>query len=124
MYEEPLVVSRLSKVFKKAGRPFAAVNNLSFGVVPTECFGLLGLNGAGKTTTIGILTGELESSSGFAFLNGYNVSTEKLESKRSLGFCPQFVRLYNWVYRIILIFFKYKKIKGLFAGFFNRKSNT
>lgn len=67
-----------------------AVNNLSFGVRPAECFGLLGLNGAGKTTTIQVLTGQIESSSGAAFVNGFNINAERLEAIRSLGYCPQF----------------------------------
>ena len=37
--EEPLVVNDLVKLFKKDGKPFSAVNNLTFGVLPAECFG-------------------------------------------------------------------------------------
>lgn len=37
--EEPLIVNDLVKLFKKDGKPYAAVNNLSFGVLPNECFG-------------------------------------------------------------------------------------
>ena len=41
------------KVFglQKKFRHLEAVRQLSFGVQPGECFGLLGINGAGKTTT-------------------------------------------------------------------------
>ena len=77
-------------MFKRNGRSFIAVNNLNFGVRPAECFGLLGLNGAGKTTTIQVLTGQIDSTSGAAFVNGYNVGTERLQAIRSLGYCPQF----------------------------------
>ena len=35
--EEPLIVNDLFKSFRKDG--YAAVNNLSFGVLPNECFG-------------------------------------------------------------------------------------
>lgn len=113
--EEPLLISNLKKIFKKDGRAFMAVDNLTFGVGPTEAFGLLGMNGAGeninfkfsneknlnkdlytflsckgKTTTIGILTGELSATSGEAFINGSNIKTERLKANRNLGFCPQF----------------------------------
>lgn len=88
--EEPILVRDLTRVFRKNGRPFLAVNNLSFGVRPAECFGLLGLNGAGKTTTIQVLTGQLDSSSGLAFVNGYNIADDRLKAIRSLGYCPQF----------------------------------
>ena len=35
--EEPLIVNDLVKLFRKDG--YTAVNNLSFGVLPNECFG-------------------------------------------------------------------------------------
>lgn len=88
--KEPLVIRDLRKEFKKEGRRFAAVDNLSFGVESGECFGLLGLNGAGKTTTIEILTGEQKATSGYAYVNGFDIDSDKLKAIRSLGFCPQF----------------------------------
>jgi ATP-binding cassette subfamily A (ABC1) protein 3 len=87
---EPILVSDLTKVFIKNKRPFLAVNNLSFGVSPTDCFGLLGLNGAGKTTTIEILTGQLDLTSGRAYVNGHDIKEDRIEAIRSLGYCPQF----------------------------------
>ena len=36
---------------QKKFRHLEAVRELTFGVQPGECFGLLGINGAGKTTT-------------------------------------------------------------------------
>ena len=39
---EPLVVKDLTKIYKKSnGETFRAVDNLSFGVLPTECFGYI-----------------------------------------------------------------------------------
>jgi ATP-binding cassette subfamily A (ABC1) protein 3 len=51
---------------------------------------LLGLNGAGKTTTFKILIGEIEPTSGQAFVNGFDIKKNKYEARRNLGFCPQF----------------------------------
>ena len=52
-------------------------------------FRLLGLNGAGKTTTFKILTGELDATSGNAFINGHDIDKNKFEARRNLGLCPQ-----------------------------------
>ena len=43
------------------------------GISSGECFGLLGVNGAGKTSTFKMLTGEIQMSSGDAYLDGFSV---------------------------------------------------
>jgi ABC-type multidrug transport system ATPase subunit len=87
---EPLIVNKLLKKFKKDKKDFIAVNYLTFGVAQKECFGLLGLNGAGKTTTFKILTGEIDATSGNAFINGYDINKDTFNARKNLGFCPQF----------------------------------
>lgn len=52
-----------------------AVDHLCLGVRRGECFGLLGINGAGKTTTFKMLTGDIEVSSGDAYLDGFSIRT-------------------------------------------------
>ncbi|UTA48896.1 ABC transporter ATP-binding protein [Simiduia sp. 21SJ11W-1] len=47
-----------------------AVNGVSFGIAPGQCFGLLGPNGAGKTTTIEMIEGVTEPSSGEILYQG------------------------------------------------------
>jgi len=66
------------------------VNNLSFGIPPGQCFGLLGINGAGKTTTMGMLTAEFPPSQGDATLAGFSVTNEPEKTRRRVGYCPQF----------------------------------
>ena len=88
--DEPLVVYDLKRQFKKGRKKFMAVNGLSFGISPNECFGFLGSNGAGKTTTFKIMTGEIKPSSGKAFVNGFDVAKNMRKARRSLAFCPQF----------------------------------
>jgi ABC-type multidrug transport system ATPase subunit len=53
------------------------------------------LNGAGKTTTFKILTGELDATSGKAFINGYNINHQKFKARRNLGFCVIYILLLN-----------------------------
>lgn len=55
------------------------------GVYENECFGLLGVSGAGKTTTFNILTRQMFSTKGKAYIDGKSVNT-----RQTLGFCPQF----------------------------------
>ena len=47
-----------------------AVNNVSFGVKPGQCFGLLGPNGAGKTTTLEMLEGIQSPTAGRVLFRG------------------------------------------------------
>jgi len=46
------------------GKPFLAVERISFGLKAGECFALLGVNGAGKSTTFKSLTNEIAPTSG------------------------------------------------------------
>ena len=50
-------------------------SNVVVGIKQGECFGLLGINGAGKTTTFKMLTGDVQMTSGEAYLDGYSVKT-------------------------------------------------
>ncbi|XP_049802768.1 ATP-binding cassette sub-family A member 7-like [Schistocerca nitens] len=82
-----LLLRDVSKVYR--GNT-TAVNQLSFGVQPGECFGLLGLNGAGKTTTFKILTGDIEMTSGEVFICGINIDIGMAQAQKHIGYCPQF----------------------------------
>uniref|UniRef100_A0A915PU75 ABC transporter domain-containing protein n=1 Tax=Setaria digitata TaxID=48799 RepID=A0A915PU75_9BILA len=83
--ELALAVRNLNKYYGN----LHAVRNLTFGIEPGECFGLLGVNGAGKTTTFGMLTGLSIPDKGEAFINGRSVL-----KKQAIGFCPQFDALH------------------------------
>ncbi|KAL7567855.1 hypothetical protein ACA910_000596 [Epithemia clementina (nom. ined.)] len=82
-----IVLSQLTKVYDNMK---IAVNNMSLGIPPGECFGLLGVNGAGKTTTMSMLTAEFPPTSGDATLAGFSVSMEPEKTRRRIGYCPQF----------------------------------
>lgn len=84
---DAIVLKGLSKVYPNGKR---AVDCMSLGIPPGECFGLLGINGAGKTSTMAILTAEFPPTSGDAFLAGHSVSNEPEQTRRQIGYCPQF----------------------------------
>lgn len=84
---DAIVIKNLSKIYSNGK---VAVDNLSLGVAPGECFGLLGINGAGKTTTMGLLTAEFPPTSGDAILGGYSITREPQKIRRRIGYCPQF----------------------------------
>jgi sodium transport system ATP-binding protein len=75
--------------------PFLALDNISFQVGPGEIFGLLGPNGAGKTTALRILSTVLRATSGFARVNGFDVTTHPDEVRYSIGFVSNNTAIYD-----------------------------
>ncbi|MEN6560404.1 MAG: ABC transporter ATP-binding protein [Acidobacteriota bacterium] len=72
-----------------------AVSGLTFKVEAGRIWGLLGPNGAGKTTTMRILTGYLPATSGRATVAGFDVFDKPDDVKRSIGYLPEIVPLYQ-----------------------------
>src|SRR5712691_292175 len=83
-------VTSLTKYFG----PVLAVDNITFQVAKGEIVGFLGPNGAGKTTTMRILTSFLPATSGIARVAGYDVMSESMDVRRSIGYLPESVPLY------------------------------
>src|SRR5947208_1122964 len=79
---------------RKTYGPIVAVDGISFEIRQGETFGLLGPNGAGKTTTIHLLTGALRPDAGTIHINGTPDPT-RLDVRRSIGFAPQALALYD-----------------------------
>ena len=74
--EDGIAIKGLIKVFDKS---LVAVNNLSLGIRPNECFGMLGPNGAGKSTTINTISGDLKPNHGTAIINRTKMAGPKLD---------------------------------------------
>jgi ABC-2 type transport system ATP-binding protein len=86
-------VESLTKVYGKQ----KAVDSISFSAKP-GVLGFLGPNGAGKSTTMKILTGFIPQTSGKASVCGFDVQTQPLEVKRSIGYLPESNPLYQEMY--------------------------
>ncbi len=76
---------KLRKVFGE----FAAVNGISFHLLPGECLGLLGPNGAGKTSTIRMVYGFSPMTSGSLKVFGLDIKTDWRAIKARIGVCHQ-----------------------------------
>jgi ABC-2 type transport system ATP-binding protein len=66
-----------------------AVDDVSLTIERGEVFGLLGPNGAGKTTTLRVLTTLLRPASGSAVVAGFDVGSDALSVRASIGYVPQ-----------------------------------
>ncbi|MBO3444853.1 ABC transporter ATP-binding protein [Clostridium sp. CCUG 7971] len=83
------------KSLKKSFGEKQVVNGLSFKVREGEILGFLGPNGAGKSTTISMITTILDKDSGHVLFEGREVSEDDNNFKKSLGFVPQDIALFN-----------------------------
>jgi ATP-binding cassette, subfamily A (ABC1), member 3 len=81
-----LKVTDLKKTFENG---FQAVKGVNLKMYNGQIFALLGHNGAGKTTTISMLTGLINSTSGFAEVFGVDLFEDMNEVRHFLGVCPQ-----------------------------------
>ena len=106
-----------SHLTKKYGEHIA-LDNLNLTIEAGEVFCLLGQNGAGKTTAINLFMGFAEPTSGTASVNGLDVATHPIESKKYIAYIPEMVMLYpnltgleNLEFFSSLAGFKYSKME-------------
>jgi ABC-2 type transport system ATP-binding protein len=81
--------------FSKRYGELLAVDDLSLKIAPGEMFGFIGPNGAGKSTTIRFLATLLKPSGGDGIVNGFRVSRQPLDVRRSLGYMPDSFGVYD-----------------------------
>lgn len=75
--------------------PFVAIKDITFTIPEGQIVAFLGPNGAGKSTTMKILSGFLAPSKGSASIAGFDVSADRLQAARCLGYLPENGPLYN-----------------------------
>jgi ABC-2 type transport system ATP-binding protein len=75
-----------------------AVNGIDLDVAEGEVVGFLGPNGAGKTTTLRMLVTLLKPTAGTARVAGYDVATEPVQVRRSIGYCSQVGSTFSGAY--------------------------
>jgi len=117
---DPSPVMIEARALTKHYRHFAAVENLSFSIPRGQIVAFLGPNGAGKSTAMRLLTGYLTPTSGSAFIAGFDVSTQRLDAARRLGYLPENGPLYlDMTPRRLLRFFG--EARGLETGRVNSR---
>ena len=75
----------------------AAVQDLSFRVLPGEVVGLVGPNGAGKTTTLHCLAGITIPTRGRIRVAGHDLADDPVAAKSALAFVPDEPHLFEYL---------------------------
>lgn len=109
-------VTNLSKVYGSQ----RAVDGISFSLKKGEIVGFLGPNGAGKSTTMKILTGYLKPSEGIAKVSDYDVVSQPMPARRSIGYLPEHNPLYLDMYVTELLLFS-GKLYGMHGAALNAR---
>jgi ATP-binding cassette, subfamily A (ABC1), member 3 len=92
----------------------AAVDGLTLSMYSGQITSLLGHNGAGKTTTIGMLTGAISPTAGYATVAGKDIRTGMPEIRQDIGICLQHDCLFpELTVREHIQFFA--RVKGLYS---------
>jgi ABC-2 type transport system ATP-binding protein len=79
---------------KRYGRQ-VAVNQLNLTIRKGTVFGVVGENGAGKTTTLSMLATLTTPTSGKAYIDGFEISKEPMQVRRSIGYMPDAFGVYD-----------------------------
>ena len=104
-----LRVLHLSKTFGTN----KAVEDVTFGIQPSQVFALLGPNGAGKSTTISLIRGDLRPSTkrSEVHIHGRALLSDRVAARNYLGVCPQFDAMDAMTVREHLLF--YARARGV-----------
>jgi ABC-2 type transport system ATP-binding protein len=82
----------------KSAKEVRAVDGVDLEVAEGEVVGFLGPNGAGKTTTLRMLTTLLRPTAGTATVAGYDVVTQSVQVRRSIGYVSQVGATFSGAY--------------------------
>ena len=89
-------VLKLENVYKSIGKK-QIVKNLNLTVGKGEIFGFLGPNGAGKTTTIKMIVGFLSPSSGKVYIEGKDISKNRIEAIKNIAAIVEVPDMYPYL---------------------------
>lgn len=108
-------VNAVSKRYVSSKGEVRALTEVSLQIAAGEFIALLGPNGAGKTTLIQILAGLVRPSAGSAAIMGFDVVSDPVNARRSLGVVPQEL--------VFDPFFTVRETLRIQSGFFGIRNN-
>lgn len=71
------------------------LKGINLEVYPGQIIGYIGPNGAGKSTTVKILLGILDNFRGEVKILGQDISKDKIEYKKKIGYVPESAEIYD-----------------------------
>lgn len=83
------------KDLKKSFGAFHALKGINLSIKKGTVFGFVGPNGAGKSTTMSILATLALPSSGYALVDGLDVTQHPHEVRKKIGYMPDFFGVYD-----------------------------
>ncbi len=89
-----IIVKNVSKQYG----PQWALDAVSFEIPKGQIVGFLGPNGAGKSTMMKIITSFIPATKGEVSVNGYDVVSQSMNSRRLIGYLPEHNPLYLEMY--------------------------
>lgn len=81
--------------FGKDYGDFTAVERLNLKIEAGEMFGFIGPNGAGKSTSMRFLATLIKASRGEGIVNGFSVTRDPMNVRRSIGYMPDNFGVYD-----------------------------
>lgn len=119
-----VTISHLTKIYppeKKGGKPYTAVNNISFFLKEGEILGLLGPNGAGKSTTISMLLGVLAPSAGSILYGDMDFSKHRARILSQVTFASTYIKM-PWRLTVMENLTVYGMLYGLTMSTFKKRA--
>ena len=91
----------MSIVVKEVAKQYGsqwALDHVSFEIPKGQIVGFLGPNGAGKSTMMKIITSFIPPTAGIVEVNGLNILTNSMDTRRIIGYLPEHNPLYLEMY--------------------------
>ena len=83
------------KHLKKYYGTSRGIEDVSLKIDKGDIYGFIGPNGSGKSTTIRTIMGLINKTSGEIYINGKELEFDDIEVKRSIGYLPSEINLYD-----------------------------